>query len=129
MERKKKKKQQLTVKTKGQIFSAFQPWISSDLRDKTKVWFNLLKIDEIILGCTHYPIYQELIKQELGYPVNLINTGITVSEKLEEFLKSNNSLNEQEHNEELIFLTKPENEFYNIAKNLLDFNIKIREIT
>lgn len=91
--------------------------------------FKKNKIDQIILGCTHYPIYQELIKQELGYPVNLINTGVTVSENIEKFLKDHNLLNEQEHNEELIFLTKPENEFYNIAKNLLDFDIKIREIT
>ena len=87
------------------------------------------KINKIILGCTHYPIYQELIKEELGYPVELINTGITVSKKLANYLKENNLLNTEKHREDLIFLTKPEEKFCTIAKNLLNFNVKIRQIT
>ena len=90
--------------------------------------FKKNKIDKIILGCTHYPIYQELIREELGYPVELINTGITVSKQLSEYLKNKNSANQGEHDEDLIFLSKPEEEFEVIAKNLLDFDIKIREI-
>ena len=39
------------------------------------------KIDKIILGCTHYPIYEEIIREELGYCVELINTGVTVSRR------------------------------------------------
>ena len=84
------------------------------------------KIDKIILGCTHYPIYQNLIREELAYPVELINTGITVSQELEKYLSDNNLLNKHEHKEDLIFLTKPEKEFEIIAKKLLGFNIKIR---
>ena len=87
------------------------------------------KIDKIILGCTHYPIYQDLIKEELGYPVELINTGITVSKELERYLKNNYLLNTEAENEDIIFLTKPEDEFKKIAKNLLNFDIKIREIS
>ena len=87
------------------------------------------KIDKIILGCTHYPIYQDLIKEELGYPVELINTGITVSKELERYLKNNYLLNTEAENEDIIFLTKPEEEFKKIAKNLLNFDIKIREIS
>ena len=91
--------------------------------------FKKNKIDKIILGCTHYPIYKELIKEELGYPVELINTGITVSNELKMFLEENNLLNNQKNGDEIIYLTKPENEFYIIAKNLLNFDIKIRQIT
>jgi len=87
------------------------------------------KIDKIILGCTHYPIYEEIIKEELGYPVKLINTGVTVSKELLQYLKNNNLLNLEEHNEDLIFLSKPEEEFKIIAKNLLNFDIKIRQIS
>lgn len=86
------------------------------------------KIDKIILGCTHYPIYEEMIKEELGYPVELINTGITVANELREYLKQNSLLNLGEKNEDLIFLSKPEKEFETISKNLLDFDIKIRQI-
>ena len=91
--------------------------------------FKKNKIDKIILGCTHYPIYQELIREELGYPVELINTGITVSKELYKFLKENNLLNTEEKQADFIFLTKPEEEFKKIAKNLLNFDIKIREIS
>ena len=52
-------------------------------------FFKENKIDKIILGCTHYPIYQKLIREELGYPVELINTGVTVSNELSEYLKIN----------------------------------------
>lgn len=90
--------------------------------------FKKNKIDKIILGCTHYPIYEELIKEELGYPVELINTGVTVSNELKEYLKSKNMLNTQGHNEDIIYLTKPEEEFKKIAKNLLKIDMEICEI-
>ena len=88
--------------------------------------FKKNKIDKIILGCTHYPIYEDLIREELGYSVELINTGVTVSDELKEYLIKNNLLNKKNKNEDLIYLTREEKEFYNIAKNILDFDIKIR---
>lgn len=91
--------------------------------------FKKNKIDKIILGCTHYPIYEGLIRKELGYPVELINTGVTVARELALYLKNNNLLNAEKDKEDFIFLTKPEEEFKIIAKNLLDFDIKIREIS
>ena len=91
--------------------------------------FKKNKIDKIILGCTHYPIYQDLIREELGYPVELINTGTTVSKHIKQYLKSKNLLNEQEHNQDLIFLSKPEDEFKIIANKLLNFDIEIGEIS
>ncbi len=91
--------------------------------------FKKSKIEKIILGCTHYPIYEDLIREELSYPVELINTGVTISEKLTKYLKQNQLLNESEHDEDMIFLTKPEDSFKEIAKNLLKIDIKIRQIS
>ena len=82
--------------------------------------------DKIILGCTHYPIYEELIRKELGYDVELINTGITVAQYLEKYLKDNNLENNTKKEQEEIFLTKPEQEFKNIAKNIMKIDIKIQ---
>lgn len=45
-------------------------------------------IQNIVLGCTHYPIFDEIIREELGYPVNLINTGEAVSKELKGFLEN-----------------------------------------
>ncbi len=47
-----------------------------EARDAIKEYMKLFKekkIKNIILGCTHYPIYEVMIKEELGYDVNLIN--------------------------------------------------------
>ena len=85
-------------------------------------------INKIILGCTHYPIYEQIIKDELEYEVELINTGITVSKYLEKFLKENNLVNNKKNKTEKIYLTKPEKEFKKIAQNILNENLDIEAI-
>lgn len=86
-------------------------------------------VQDIILGCTHYPIYEEIIREELGYDVNLINTGKAVSKYLKEFLYKNNMENNGENTFRKIFLSKHTSEFKNIALNILpekytDINIE-----
>ena len=85
-------------------------------------------IDKIILGCTHYPIYEKIIREELGYEVELINTGVTVSKYLQKYLKENNLENNEKVKKENIYLTKPEKEFNKIAKNILNENLDIQAI-
>ncbi len=82
-------------------------------------------VNKIILGCTHYPIYEDIIKQELGYEVELINTGKTVSNYLKEYLKKYNIQNTEDRKLEKIFLTKPEEKFKEIAKNIMKVDITI----
>ena len=85
-------------------------------------------INKIILGCTHYPIYEDIIREELGYEVELINTGTTVSESLKKYLEEQNLTNDQSYKKEQIYLTKPEAEFEKIAKNILNENLDIQAI-
>lgn len=85
-------------------------------------------INKIILGCTHYPIYEKIIREELEYEVELINTGVTVSKYLQKYLKEHNLENEEQNRTEKIYLTKPEKEFENIAKNILNENLDIQAI-
>lgn len=85
-------------------------------------------IDKIILGCTHYPIYEPIIREELGYEVELINTGVTVSKYLKRYLKENNLENNEGIKKENIYLTKPEKQFKEIAKNILNENLDIQAI-
>lgn len=84
------------------------------------------KIKKIILGCTHYPIYERIIREELQYDVELINTGTTVANYLESFIINNQIQNIQEKNMEEVILTKPEPYFKEIAKNILNYEIKIK---
>lgn len=52
---------------------------------------NLLKqdpgIDTILLGCTHYPLFEEKIKAHLPSHINLLSQGHIVAESLEDYLK------------------------------------------
>ena len=90
--------------------------------------FKEKNIDKIILGCTHYPIYEEIIREELEYNVELINTGTTVANYLEKYLKEKELENSSVIEEEKIYLTKPEKEFKEIAKNIMNIDVEINQL-
>ena len=77
-------------------------------------------VDTIILGCTHYPIYNEIIKNEFEYSVNLINTGISVANEVDKYLKENDmKSNNCDKNIDKIILTKNTTGFDEKVKNIL----------
>ncbi len=39
-------------------------------------------VDTLVLGCTHYPLAAEAIRQTMGYPVTLIETGEAIAKRL-----------------------------------------------
>lgn len=90
--------------------------------------FKKEKIHKIILGCTHYPIYERIIREEMPYEVELINTGFTIANYVDMFLENNNMKNILKKDKEIVYLTKNELNFKNIAKNILKYDIKIKEI-
>ena len=84
--------------------------------------FKEKRVNKIILGCTHFPIYEQIIREELEYDVELINTGKFVSLELEQILKQNNLENDNFNKGNIIIdLTKQEEQFNVIAQNILDF--------
>lgn len=84
--------------------------------------FKERKIKNIILGCTHYPIYDPIIREELGYEVNLINTGKTVANYLKGLYGKEKK---KVIGTEKIFLSKPREEFRSIARGILGEDIDI----
>lgn len=70
--------------------------------------FKKNKVDTIILGCTHYPVFTKIIQNEFEYPVKLINTGVQVAEEVYNILKEKNMLNDNINfkKEDIIFSTK-----------------------
>ncbi len=85
-------------------------------------------VEKLILGCTHYPLFYDIIKKELGEKVEIVNTGKKVVEYLRSFLRNTNSLNEDEnyHNNEF-YLTDMETDFLRVAKNLMKSDITIKK--
>lgn len=88
--------------------------------------FKEQKIENIILGCTHYPIYIPIIKEVLGYDVNLINTGKAVATYLKNYLAKEKQIKMKQGMQE-IFLSRYTNEFTSIAKNILNKEFEILE--
>ncbi len=91
---------------------------------------NMKNIDALILGCTHYPLFESVIKEELEEHIEIINTGKMVAKQVKEYIVENNMTNEknQEHDTQ-IFLTDMECNFVNIAKKLLnEDNLELQKI-
>ncbi len=79
-------------------------------------------IKNIILGCTHYPLYDEIIKQEFNYDVNLINTANAVTIYLKKFLSEKNIESDKRSFMPKIVITKQEKDFERKAKDILKLN-------
>lgn len=77
------------------------------------------KVNTIILGCTHYPIYDEIIKKEFLNNVTLINTGTAVAEEVEKYLTKNDIKNTKTRKMSKIEITKQEKDFLIKTKNIL----------
>jgi glutamate racemase len=113
---------------------AEQGWTNNNVAKETiKEYmkpFKNQKIDKIILGCTHYPLFKELIEQELGENVDIINTGEKIANYLQEYLKKEGLSNATNHIGKCkYYLTDTECNFIDVAQKLLqNEDIKIEKI-
>lgn len=82
-------------------------------------------IDSLILGCTHYPIVENLIQKIVGKKVKLINPEKLVVKEVREYLKEHNLLNSQRSlgNREF-FVTDLNDRFVTVAEMFLGQKIK-----
>ena len=93
--------------------------------------FKTENISKLILGCTHYPLFKDLIKEELA-GVELIDLGEEVATYLKEFLTESEILNKDYGSTKYeIFLTDVDESYLKTFNNLLvnqsgikDFEIK-----
>ena len=101
---------------------AEQGWTENDIaRSVIKEYMKEFdNIDALILGCTHYPLYTNVIKNELGEKVEIINMGEKLAESIKPYLNKNKLENNKttKGNYE-IYLTDTETNFENVACKLL----------
>ncbi len=110
---------------------AEEGWTNNEIAKLTiKEYLKGLKnVECLILGCTHYPLFKNFIKQELGNGKEIINTGEMVSERLSQILKNNDIENNDVQNKEYeIYLTDMETNFIKVANRLLEDDILIEKI-
>lgn len=83
------------------------------------------KINRLILGCTHYPLFEFLIRKELSKKVDIINTGEKVASYLKEYLANKKIENDSKEKGFKIYLTDKETNFSNVASKLLEQEVEI----
>lgn len=87
-------------------------------------YFKDKNIDSLIMGCTHYPIINEVIQKEIGNKIKLINPAVAVTLELREYLTKNNLLNNKQKTIQKYFVTDLNDRFLTIAEMFLGYNIK-----
>lgn len=103
---------------------AEQGWTANKVAKETiKEYMSVFKnknIDKLILGCTHYPLFKELIEKELGNDVEIINTGEKIAKYVTNYLNEQNANNDKTNKADYkIYLTDTECNFINVAQKLL----------
>lgn len=78
-------------------------------------------IDSIILGCTHYKVIEDKIKNILG-DVEIISSSVSVADQVYTYLKQNNMLGDSKGTE--IYTTGDLNRFNTFSVELLGINSK-----
>ena len=81
--------------------------------------FRNKRIDTLILGCTHYPIFKEIIARQLPEEVEIMDTSYIVAKKVKEILEQEQLETIKEKGKYEIELTKEIKEFKIMAEKLL----------
>jgi len=82
-------------------------------------------VDTLVLGCTHYPLLKDVIADEMGDKVTLIESGEVIAKVVYDFLADNNLLNPQTsqkptpQGERNFFVSDVPDKFTNLASRFL----------
>lgn len=87
-------------------------------------------IDTVILGCTHYPILEEKIREALPEGVNLILQGELVAASLKDYLARHPEMEQRctKHGERIYLTTDSEEKFENTAKIFMSDKVSANKI-
>jgi glutamate racemase len=82
------------------------------------------RVDTVILGCTHYPLLQPVIRQVLGKDVKLIDSAKQVAIEVKRILSAENNLNKSRRGKRRFFVSDNPEWFTGLAKSFLGEPIK-----
>ena len=85
--------------------------------------------DQIVLGCTHYPVLEDAVRRFMGESVTLINPGVAVAQAVKKYLEKADSANEgQNIGTHRFFVTDKPGSFKKTASVLLGEEIDDRKV-
>ena len=91
--------------------------------------FKAKKISSLILGCTHYPLFSDIIEKELGKDVKLINTGIYSANEFKQYLEQNNLFNDTQNISKVDYIVSGNKNIFIQNANMLGMKIMQPERT
>lgn len=104
---------------------AEEGWVDNEIADLTIKEYikDFPKLDALILGCTHYPLFKKIIEREMPKS-EIINTG----EKIAMYIKNMIDLSDNKKKaKDEIYLTDTECNFINVSHKLLNETIEIKK--
>ena len=110
---------------------AEEGWISNKVAEYTvREYMKMFKhVDKLILGCTHYPLFKELMRKELSNRIEIIDTGVELAKYLKKKISGFNlETSDSKTGEYELYLTDIDPTFATIATSILNENINIDEI-
>lgn len=84
-------------------------------------------IDTLILGCTHYPILADVIKNVMGKKIRIVDPAFGVVDSLKKILEKE-KINPSKKIEHKVILTDLSPNFEKVSKQFLGEKIKVQEI-
>jgi glutamate racemase len=87
----------------------------------------LIGIETLILGCTHYPIIRNQISRFLNFEVNVLDTARIVALSVQELLSSKNLLATKRAGDNYFYISDHTPYFEVIANMFFNENIKLEK--
>ena len=81
-------------------------------------------IDTIILGCTHYPLLKDVIRNYLGDDIEIIDSGIETADLIKKMLNKNDMLSEEINGKYEFYVSDSVEDFIDNAGVFLEKEIK-----
>jgi glutamate racemase len=86
------------------------------------------KIDNLVLGCTHYPFLIPQISEIIGYTVTIIDSGEAVARQTKNILELENLINNSVSNSEQSFYTNNNPDVFQSILNTIDKKFKATQL-
>ncbi|MEK7086916.1 MAG: glutamate racemase [Patescibacteria group bacterium] len=86
-------------------------------------------VDQLVLGCTHYPFLKKQIGKILGPKVALADSGDAVARRVQFLLKEREITGGKEKGGRIFYTNKDEKKFSRVASELLGYKINAEKIS
>ncbi len=86
-------------------------------------------VDSLILGCTHYPVLEDTLKEALGTGVRLVNPAVETAKRTAQVLDSMKLLREEGKGDVKYYVTDAPEQFVEVGSNIVGWNMEdVRQI-